>query len=91
MNIQFIVAIAGAVTVAGLIVLALTDPKRRRTRHRSSAVTTFVRYLASAVALLPGIWLLVTLQAASLFIWLGVAALSGWGLTMILPRTSMKG
>lgn len=87
MNIQSIVAVAGMITIAGLIVLALTDSKRRRTRHRPSAAA---RYLASAVALLPGIWLLGTLQAASLFIWLGVAALSGWGLTVILPRTSMK-
>ncbi|CFX21729.1 conserved membrane protein of unknown function [Candidatus Filomicrobium marinum] len=90
MNIQSIVAVAGMITIAGLIVLALTDSKRRRTRHRPRAAATVVRYLVSAVALLPGIWLLGTLQAASLFIWLGVAALSGWGLTVILPRTSMK-
>jgi hypothetical protein len=78
------------VTIAALAVLALTDPKRRRTRHRRSPQMTAVRFLALAVALLPGLWLLVTLQSASLFIWLGAAALGGWFLTLLLPRIGEK-
>lgn len=90
MNVLSIIAIAATVTITGLIVLALTDPKRRRMRYTANPAVAVARYLATAVALLPGLWLLVTLQAASLFIWLGVAALGGWFLTMVLPRISTK-
>lgn len=81
-----VVAICAAVTIAALAALALTDPKRRRMRQSQSPLIALTRYLALAAALLPGLWLLVTLQSASLFIWLGAAALGGWCLTLLLPR-----
>lgn len=86
MSILTLVAICSAVTIAGLAILALTDPKRRGMRQTHSPLMAGIRSLALAIALLPGLWLLVSLQSASLFIWLGAAALGGWCLTMLLPR-----
>jgi hypothetical protein len=77
--------VASAVTLAAIAYLAATDPKRRRVfgvdprpRRRHATV-------ALAAALLPGPLLLSGGNGAGFVVWLGTAAVAGWGLTAMPP------
>ena len=77
-------ALACAVSVSGLIALGVSDPKRRRSSHRSNASLKPIRRALLLLALLPGLWLLVTIQSVGFLIWLGCVALAGWVIALAL-------
>jgi hypothetical protein len=63
------------VTTTCVVVLAISDPKRRG-EHRSSLQS--VRPLAALAAALPGVVLLLMGLGVAFLIWLGSAAVLGW-------------
>ena len=77
-------ALACTVSASALIALGLTDPKRRRSPHRSSAPQKPIRRALLLAALLPGLWLLATVQSVGFLIWLGCVALAGWVVALSL-------
>ncbi|MFO7483774.1 hypothetical protein [Oceanibaculum nanhaiense] len=72
-------------SLAGIIVLTATDPKRRRVsglpeaRRRPAA-------LASILIFVPGIALLIAGQSAAFVMWLAAVPLAGWLLAALPPR-----
>lgn len=71
-------------SLAGIAVLAATDPKRRRVfglpeaRRRPAA-------LACLLTLAPGAALLIAGQSAAFVMWLAAVPLIGWGLAALPP------
>jgi len=77
-------SLAIIVTAAALLALCAGDPKRRRTKRLGeSSLGAAMRRGLVAVALMPGVGLLLAGQGAALLIWLGVSALFGWLLTLV--------
>lgn len=71
-------------SLAGILVLTVTDPKRRRVfglpdaKHRPAA-------LACLLILAPGVALLIAGQSAAFVMWLAAVPLAGWGLAARHP------
>jgi hypothetical protein len=78
---------AVAVSAALLVLLALGDPKRRRTAGtRDGAQGTTVRRLLAVASLLPGIACIANGDAAAFLIWFGGCAVAGWFVTLALAQ-----
>lgn len=71
-------------SLAGIVLLTATDPKRRRVfglpdaKHRPAA-------LACLLILAPGVALLIAGQSAAFVMWLAAVPLAGWALAAIPP------
>ncbi|EKE78928.1 hypothetical protein P24_01215 [Oceanibaculum indicum P24] len=71
-------------SLAGIVLLTATDPKRRRVfglpdaKHRPAV-------LACLLILAPGVALLIAGQSAAFVMWLAAVPLAGWALAAIPP------
>ena len=84
MSAAWIAAICTLVSALGILGLAASDPKRRRSRidHPSRLVRTGLTILALA----PGVWLAATLQGAAFLLWIGASAVLGWAVAALARR-----
>jgi len=69
---------ATAASVAFILLLALGDPKRRRAAGLSDGHGRGKRYLYVLGAVLPGLPIALTGDAAMWLIWFGGCAVAGW-------------
>lgn len=70
-----------------LLLLALGDPKRRRTAAvKNGAQGTAVRRLLVGATLSPGAAWIASGDAAAFLIWFGGCAMAGWLVTLALAR-----
>ncbi|MCH2395236.1 hypothetical protein [Oceanibaculum sp.] len=71
-------------SLAGIVLLTATDPKRRRVFGLPDA-----KYRPAAIACLlilaPGVALLIAGQSAAFVMWLAAVPLAGWALAAIPP------
>ena len=77
--------LAIAVSLAALLWLSFTDPKRRRAFARPAYPGPRRAGLAWTVALLPGPLLAPVAGGPGLVLWLGALTVTGWGLIAIPP------
>lgn len=78
--------LALAISVAGLVYLTATDPKRRRS-FRLSARPRFA-IVGWIVAIAPGAALLVAGETAAFLIWIAAATIVGWLLAARPPAAN---
>lgn len=83
-----IIIAALAASLAALIHLARTDPKRRRVFGLPEYQRKRRSRLLLAVLIVPGITLLATGDAAGFTIWLGALTVTGWGVAALDPQRS---
>lgn len=74
--------IALAVSGAALLLLGVFNPKRRRTLGLDEAASH--RTPLVVLAVIPGLALIVTAQAAAFLIWLGGVVVIGWAVAALL-------
>lgn len=75
--------VACAWSLAMIVLLALSDPKSRRTAQRSARlVSSTLRRTAVAVALLPGVLLLAAGSAVAVLVWFGFVTIAGWAVAI---------
>lgn len=68
-----------AISIFLLLLLCVGDPKRRRTaRIKGGEQSSKIRWMLSAAACLPGLYLAGTGDAAAFLIWLGGCSVVGW-------------
>ncbi|WP_439515743.1 hypothetical protein [Oceanibaculum nanhaiense] len=72
-------------SLAGIIVLTATDPKRRRVSGLPEAKRRPAA-LANVLIFAPGIALLIAGQSAAFVMWLAAVPLAGWLLAALPPR-----
>lgn len=78
---------ATAFTTLLLLMLCLGDPKRlRAARLPGTGHSITVRRATAAAALLPGLGLALSGQAAAFLIWLGGSMAAGWIVTICLSQ-----
>lgn len=76
-------------SLAGIVLLTATDPKRRRVfglpdaKHRPAG-------LACLLILVPGVVLLIAGQSAAFVMWLAAVPLAGWGLAAFPPSATRR-
>lgn len=75
---------ATGLSLVGLVLLALSDPKRARLNRRSQWLGRGARRTVSALVCLPGLILLAQGFYAAVLLWLGALLLGGWGLAWLL-------
>lgn len=76
--------LATAFSLIGLILLALSDPKRARLNRRPQWLGRGARRTVLALICLPGMILLAKSFYASVLLWLGALLIGGWGLAWLL-------
>lgn len=76
-----------ALSIFSLMFLGLSDPKRLGQRKTTNKLIVSRRYLV-ALALLPGLWLLINQEGAFFLIWLGVVTVTGWVLALLLKQSA---
>lgn len=82
-----LIVAAIAVSTALILLLALGDPKRRRTAGtKDGAQGTTVRRLLAVASLLPGVACFANGDAAAFLIWFGGCAVAGWFVTLALAH-----
>lgn len=74
--------VATCITVVGIVAIGLTDPKRAR--RRAERLSKVVRYAGFALALGPGLLLVLKAHAVAALIWIGASAIGGWAVTNAL-------
>lgn len=82
------VFVALGVSVAALIHLAHTDPKRRRVFGLAEYDGRRWTYPSLALLALPGVLLLVSGNGAGFTVWLGALTVLGWGVAALDPHRS---
>jgi hypothetical protein len=76
-------------SAAGVAILAAIDPKRRRGARRAARSAT--RRLLWLTVFLPGVALGIAGQWSDFLIWIGAAAVFGWGITALLSVRRRQG
>lgn len=71
-------------SLAGIVALTVTDPKRRRVSGLPEARRRPLA-LASLLIFAPGIALLIAGQSAAFVMWLAAVPLAGWGIAALPP------
>lgn len=71
-------------SLVGLVLLALSDPKRTRLRRRPQWLGRGARRTVLALVCLPGMILLAKGFYAAVLLWVGALLLCGWGLAWLL-------
>jgi MFS family permease len=69
-------------SAAGVAILAMIDPKRRRDTRR--AARSGLRRVLWLAIFIPGIALGIAGRWSEFLIWIGAAAVFGWGITALL-------
>jgi hypothetical protein len=76
-------------SAAGVAILAAIDPKRRRDTRR--AARTAMRRLLWLAIFIPGIALGLAGQWSDFLIWIGAAAVLGWGIAALFSLRLSRG
>lgn len=83
----WLVLSATAFSASMLILLGLGDPKRRRSAGLNGSNGQILRYLYMVSAMVPGILLALTRDAAMWLIWFGGCAVAGWLIALCLAQS----
>jgi hypothetical protein len=77
--------LASLVSVAGIVLLAAFNPKRRRSFGLAQRNSRAATALGWALILAPLIWLLARGETAPVMLWFGAVSVAGWAVAMRRP------
>lgn len=84
-------AAAVACSVASIAFLGWTDPKRTSQRMSTEGRLRLFRKASLFGSILPGLWLLFWHDGGYFLMWLGLVAVVGWAVALLLRQRNSSG
>ena len=78
-------------SVASIAYLGWTDPKRRTQRMSTAGRLRLLRVAGVFGSILPGLWLLFWHDGGYFLMWLGLVAVVGWVVALVLQQRNSSG
>jgi len=85
----FLTLAATAASIAFLLLIAVGDPKRRRAAGLKEGDGRSKRSLYVLAAILPGLLVALSGDAAMWLVWFGVCALAGWVIALWFAKSAI--